>query len=296
MNVLITGGTGFIGKECALALKAAGHAVTILARSQTAGKPLESAGYRFAIGDLAIPESLRAALVGIDAIVHCVGIILEPTGVTFESVVVDGTRHLLDACNSAHITKFVYISALGTRPNAVSRYHKTKWQAEEMISASGIPYTIFRPSVVYGKGDKFINTFMKMPVLVLPGGGKGLFQPTYVKDLAQMVVSSMQNPNATNATLDAGGPDTLTYEKMMKTSLRIKGVKRIAVPSPMWLMRVLSIIHDPFQRIYLPLALITKDQYLMMQEDNIGDSSHLAKAMPEIHQRPFEVGLREYLP
>ncbi len=295
MNVLVTGGSGFIGKECAAALKEAGHTVRILARSVAMLQKMQNCGYETAAGDVSNPSTLTNALNGIDAVVHCVGIILEPKGITFESVVVEGTRNLVDACKSAGVKKIVYISALGTRANAVSRYHKTKWQAEEMVRSCGIDFTILRPSVVYGKEDKFLNTFMKMPIMALPGGGKGLFQPTYVKDLAQMTVLSLVTPEASNKTLDAGGPETFTYKDMMQTALKVKGVSRMSVPLPMWFMKILSVVHDPFQRIYLPLALFTKDQYLMMQEDNAGDSSELKRVFPGMKMHVFVDGLGEYL-
>ena len=241
------------------------------------------------------PASLPHALKDVDTVVHCVGIILEPKGISFETVVQAGTANLVDACQTAHINQIIYISALGTRKNAVSRYHQTKWAAEETIRQSGIDYTILRPSTVYGNGDHFLNWFLKLPVIPLPGGGKTLFEPTFVKDLAEMVRLCLSSEAAKNQTFDAGGPDRTTYKQMIQTTLRVANKRKMMPTAPMFIMKLLSIIHDPFQKIYLPLALFTKDQYLMLQEDNIGDNSQLMKAFPELKLHGFEEGLRTYL-
>jgi uncharacterized protein YbjT (DUF2867 family) len=295
MRVLVTGGTGFIGEECALALQKAGHTARILARSKRAETEITTRGMEFAHGDVTSPESLPAALTGIDAVVHCVGIIIEPRGITFESVVRDGTKNLVEACRKAGVKRIVYISALGTRPNAASRYHQTKWAAEELIRKSGIPYTILRPSIVYGPKDQFLNRFLKMLFVVLPGGGKALFQPTYVKDLARIVCEAVDNPALQNQTLDTGGPDKMTYKEMMKTAVEAAGKRKPTISLPMAFLKLIAATHDPFQRIYPPLALLTKDQYIMMQEDNAGDNSALNKALPGLKQHTFQEGLEEYI-
>ncbi|MEP6755548.1 MAG: complex I NDUFA9 subunit family protein [Chthonomonadales bacterium] len=296
MRVLITGGTGFIGKVIAEDLKRNGLTVRILARSQTALERLQSKGFEVARGDVTDPGSLGPALQGVDVVVHCVGIILEPKGITFESVVQRGTENLVAACKNSGVRQILYISALGVRANAMSRYHKTKWAAEESIRNSRLTYTIFRPSTVYGAGDQFLNFFMKLPAIPLPGGGKVRFQPTFVEDLAEMVRLSLDNPEALNQTFDAGGPTTLSYKEMMQTALGVAGKKKLMAPVPMPMMKLIAAFHDPFQRIYLPLALFTKDQYLMLQEDSVGDTGPLLKALPELKMHGFEDGLRTYLP
>jgi uncharacterized protein YbjT (DUF2867 family) len=295
MRVLVTGGTGFIGEECALELQKAGHTVRILARSKQAEAELTARGMELALGDVTAPETLPAALEGVDAVVHCVGIIIEPPGITFESVVRDGTQNLVEACRKSGVKRIVYISALGTRPNAASRYHQTKWAAEELIRKSGIPYTILRPSIVYGPKDQFLNRFLKMPFIALPGGGKAMFQPTYVKDLARIVCEAVGNPALENQTLDTGGPAKMTYCEMMQTALEAAGKRKPMIPLPMAFMKLIAAIHDPFQRIYPPLALLTNDQYIMMQEDNSGDNSALEKALPELKLHTFREGLGEYI-
>jgi len=294
MKIAITGGAGFIGRACADEIHRAGHEVVLLGRRKQSVFAPDGSQYAFAECDVNNLDDLTRCLAGVDAVVHCVGIILEPKGVTFESVVAEGTKKLVAACQNAGVKQIVYISALGTRPNAISRYHQTKWIAEEAIRSSGLHYAILRPSIVYGRGDKFINTFIKMPVLVLPGGGKGLFQPVFVKDLAKMAALAVDG-SAKDQTVDAGGPAILTYREMMQTALKLKGKKKIEVPLPMWFMGLLATIHDPFQKIYPPLALLTKDQYKMMLEPNAGDIDQTRSAFPELKLHTLTEGLGTYL-
>ena len=295
MKVLVTGGTGFVGSHTVRRLVEGGHSVRVLARSERSVAKLNVEGIEYASGDLTIPESLPPALDGVEAIVHCVGIIIEPAGVTFEKVVTKGTRSLVKAGVAHGVSQFTYISALGTRPGAPARYHQTKWAAEEAIRESGIAYTILRPSIVFGPEDKFINFFLKFPVIVLPGGGGGRFQPIFVDDLARIVQLSITTPEARNTILDVGGPQQMTYREMMAVALKVSGIRRPMFPAPMAFMKMLAVLHDPFQRIYLPLALFTHEQYIMMQEDNIGDNGPLLKAFPQLQLTMLEEGLRTYL-
>jgi uncharacterized protein YbjT (DUF2867 family) len=288
MNVLVTGGRGFIGRNCVEALKGEDHAVRALSHAEPAAEEI-------AHGDVRNPSSLAQALNDIDAVVHCVGIIIERRGITFESLVRDGTRNLVEACKQAGVKYIVFISALGTRPDAAARYHRTKWEAEEAIRTSGIAYTIFRPSVVYGRGDGFVSKFMRMPFVPLPGGGKSRFQPIFVKDLAVCVAESLKNPAAQNKTFDAGGPEKLTFKELMMTVLSVAKKKKHMISIPMPIMKVLAVIQNPFQKIYPRLALFTKDQYKLLQEDNVGDNSALIQAFPEVRLHSLREGLGTYL-
>lgn len=296
MRVLVTGGTGFIGGRCVASLQEAGYAVRVLARSPEKAAPVSAAGVEVLTGDFLDPHALQRATAGMDAVVHCVGIITEPRGVTFERTVAEGTRRLVDACVESGVRRLVYLSATGVRPNAVSRYHLTKWGAEEAIRASGIGYTILRASLVYGRHDHFLNFLLKFPVIVLPGGGEMRFQPLYVEDLAALVTRSLITPAAENRTFDAAGPDVLTYREMMRCAVRIRGKRRLFLPVPMPLMHLLAFLCDPFQRIYPPLALLTRDQYRMLQEDSTGDLTALREIFPDLRLHGFAEGMAASVP
>lgn len=284
------GGNGFIGRHCVGKLLAAGHSVRVLARDGKGQDGVEAAG-----GDITQPETLPAAIEGVEAVVHSVGLIVEPRGVSFESVVRDGTRNLVNASKVAGIGHITYISAIGTRPNAPSRYHQTKWQAEEAIRASGIGFTIFRSSTVFGPEDDFINKFLRMPFIPLPGGGKGMYQPIYVNDLANVAARSVENPGAANQTFDACGPERMTYREMLQTALEVSGKRKPMISLPMWMMGMMATLGDPLQKIWLPLAPITKDQYTMLQEPNTGDNGPLLQAFPDLNLTTLREGLSNYV-
>src|SRR5262249_17805837 len=152
MKVLVTGATGFVGTEIVKQLRLAGYPVRILARTRPADLHLE-----FQRANITKADSLAGACTGIDAIIHLVGIISEVGEQTFGRVHTEGTKNLVAAAQHAGVRRFVHMSALGTRSGAVSRYHRSKWAAEEAVRASKLDYTIFRPSLIYGPGDHFVN-------------------------------------------------------------------------------------------------------------------------------------------
>src|SRR5262249_16035873 len=139
-----------------------GHSVRMLVRNKRAEETGERAGAKIHIGNILDAESLRGAWKEIDAVIHLVGIIGEVGESTFENVHVRGTGNVVACAREAGVKRFIHMSALGTRPNAVSRYHRTKWEAEEIVRRSGLEFTIFRPSLIFGPRDMFVNLFAKM--------------------------------------------------------------------------------------------------------------------------------------
>ena len=195
MKVLVTGATGFVGREIVRQLHAAGHTIRILARSPHSPRVQEAVsrcGAEVHPGDVLDAASLDGALNGMDAVIHLVGIISEVGESTFENVHTRGTGNMVAAARQAGVRRFVHMSALGTRPNAVSRYHQTKWAAEELVRHSGLDFTIFRPSLIYGPEDQFVNLFARMirlsPVVPLMGSPRARFQPVPVETVAAAFV------------------------------------------------------------------------------------------------------------
>ena len=172
----------------------AGHRVHLLARSPESPATREVA-HRYSAkvhpGNVLDAASLRGAFTGMDAVIHLVGIISEVGDQTFENVHVRGTRNMVFAAQDADVRRFPPHERLGTRPDARSRYHQTKWAAEDCVRRSGLDWTIFRPSLIYGPGDGFVNLFAKIirfsPVVPLLGSRSAQFQPVSVKSVARGV-------------------------------------------------------------------------------------------------------------
>jgi len=146
MKVLVTGATGFVGREVVRQLHKTGHSIRILARSRNASRVEEAVscwGAEVHPGDVLDAASLDGAVNGTEAIIHLVGIIAEVGESTFENVHTRGTGNLVAAAQQAKVRRFVHMSALGTRPSAASRYHQTKWAAEELVRHSGLDFTLF---------------------------------------------------------------------------------------------------------------------------------------------------------
>jgi NADH dehydrogenase len=184
-------------------------------------------------GDVRNPDSLATAMMGVDAVIHLVGIISERRGATFEDMHIDATRQVIEAMHAAGVARLVHMSALGTRAHARARYHSTKWAAEELVRNSGLEWTIFRPSIVYGPGDHFLNffagfarwpvDFLQLYTLPVLGGGKNLFQPIAVQDVAQAFVSSVNDQRTFGQTLDLCGSETVSFRQIMELLAQIQG-------------------------------------------------------------------------
>jgi len=155
MKVALPGASGFVGRHGLARLQESGHAVRTLVRTPgniAAPESITAAGVAEIVGDLDKPEALRELVAGADAVIHLVGIIRERPrrGQTFQRVHIEGTQNLLRAARAAGVRRWVHMSALGTRPEAASRYHQTKYAAEQVVRASGLEWTIFQPSLLHG--------------------------------------------------------------------------------------------------------------------------------------------------
>src|SRR5947207_11117790 len=165
MKIFITGGTGFVGREIVRQLHEEGRTIRLLARNADSERVQEMISrYRVEVhtGNVLDAASLAGALEGMHAVIHLVGIISEIGESTFENIHTLGTQNILAATRDAGIERFVHMSALGVRPGSISRYHQSKWAAEEEVRQSDLDYTIFRPSLIYGPEDQFVNLFAQI--------------------------------------------------------------------------------------------------------------------------------------
>ena len=217
MKIAVLGGAGFVGSHIAKQLADDSHSVrAITHRRET---PIRPPGVEFVPGAITNEESLVTAFNGCSVVVHAVGIIVETGTNTHENIVVQGTANVVSACRRAGVSLLVFVSALGTSPNANSRYHKAKFAAEQIIIDSGIPYVIFRPSVIYGRGDKFVNLLVSMirylPLVPVIGDGNYLLQPIFVEDIALMASRAIMLPSSHNRTYNAAGPDQFSFRDLL---------------------------------------------------------------------------------
>ncbi len=296
MNVLITGASGFVGRAVTSEVVRAGHSVRALVRRP----PHEAGGpVAWVPGSILAPEALREAARGCEAVIHLVGIIGEVGDQTFERVHHEGTLRVLEACQSAGVGRWIHMSALGTRPGAVSRYHRTKWAAEEAVRGSGLRWTIFRPSVIYGPGDGFVNLFERMsrwsPVLPLIGRRTARLQPVPVESVARAFACALDTAMAIGKTYDLCGPDRLTLAEILATILRVTGRRRLRIPLPRAVAQVQArLLEAIYPSLLGRAAPLSRDQLLMLHEDNRGDPAPAQRDLG-IDSVPFEAGIRRFL-
>ncbi len=224
MKVFLTGATGFVGKGVLERLIAEGHDAVCLTRPGSKDKlhhgQAGPGSVSLAAGDILDVESLKSAMAGCEAVIHLVGIIREQPGkgITFPKIHVEGTKNVVEAAKQAGVKRFVHMSALGSRANATSAYHRTKYEAEQFVIASGIPYVIFQPSVIFGPGDEFVNMLadlVRMPVTPVIGDGSYPLQPVARKTVADVFVQALSLPAATNQIYETGGPDPISYGEIL---------------------------------------------------------------------------------
>ncbi|HWP30212.1 MAG TPA: complex I NDUFA9 subunit family protein [Fimbriimonadales bacterium] len=295
MKILVAGASGFVGSHVVEHLLAEGFEVRGLVHSRA--PRWENPKVEIVKGDIRKPETLSEALKNTKGVAHCVGIIREGKGVTFENLVAEGTANLVKEAQKAGTEKFVFISALGTRPNARSRYHRTKWQAEEAVRNSGIPFTILRPSIIFGPEDDFINAFAGKWI-PFPSGGKNLLQPVYVEDVARIVGSCFTNELTNGKTFELGGPERYEMRQVIAIAEEVFGRKGFHPPIPIFLLKIMArVFFDSLQKFGLRIP-VTTDQLLMLEEPNICSDEALVEAEKTfgIKFTPLRDGLRQYAP
>ena len=231
-----------------------------------------------------------------DTVVHLVGIIREEPATlsTFERIHAQGTINVLEAAAATGVRRYLHMSALGTRAGARARYHQSKWAAEEAVRASPVPWTIFRPSIIYGPGDQFINLFAglirRYPVVPVIGNGLQRLQPVPVEQVAEGFARAVELAASVKQTYAVVGPDAVTMVQLLDLIGAALGRARVRkMHVPVGLMRPAArLLHR------LPGFPLTPDQMLMLEEDNVGDPQPFATTFG-LPPTPMAVGLRAML-
>jgi uncharacterized protein YbjT (DUF2867 family) len=295
MQVLVTGASGFVGNEVVKELLAQGRQVRALVRRGSEKKLQARERVEIAFGDCLDPEAVALAAAGCDAVIHLVGIIREfpGRGITFEQVHVQATRNVVGAAKNAGVRRYLHMSALGARPEPADPYHVTNFRADEYVIHSGLTYTIFRPSVIYGPEDQSINLFARhirrLAFFPIIGDGAYQLQPAPVWTVARAFALALDRPRTENWIYDLGGPEPLTFNEVIDTIARVLGRKVKKIHQPVWCMRFAANLCGRFR--WFPL---TPGQLRMLLEGNTCDPTAFYEDFG-LEPISFEVGLAQYL-
>ena len=295
-RVFVTGGTGFVGKHVVRALLASGFLVRCLVRPGSEGGLRGFQSIDRVPGDVLRSEHLAASAEGCSAVVHLVGIIREhrARGITFDRLHAQATLNMLALAKEAGITRYLQMSALGARSDARSRYHQTKWRAEEAVRGSGTEWTIFRPAIIFGSGDEFVSglagMIRRLPVVPVLGDGMYRLQPVSVEHVAEGIARALLGATSVGQTYDVAGSRAHTFVEIVDeigAALGRPRVHKIHIP-----LGAVKLATRALQ--WLPLYPLTTDQIAILEEESVVDPARFYTDFA-ITPEPLAEGLRRLL-
>lgn len=297
-TVTVFGGSGFIGRYVVARLADRGWTIRVAVRRPERAKFLKPLGNVGQIVPLACSllddASVAGALAGSDAVINLVGILHQQGRQRFDAVQAEGAERVARSAAAAGVERFVQISAIGADADSPAAYGRSKAAGEAAVRRHLPSAVILRPSIVFGPEDDFFNRFAAMarltPALPLIGGGRTRFQPVYVGDVADAVIAALESPASRSRTYELGGPQVHSFKELMKLMLRIVRRKRLLVPLPFGLARLLALPAE-----LLPVPPLTRDQVELLKRDNV--VSEGAEGLEAFGIRPhsLEVILPTYL-
>jgi uncharacterized protein YbjT (DUF2867 family) len=273
-NTVVLGGSGFVGSAIVAKLVSAGYQVTVLTRRLDHAKHLSLLpGVTLKVCNVFDAQALRSALQGTDAVINLLGILHQSGKVSFTQVHEHLPVQLAKLCQDLGIKRLLHMSSLCAATDAPSLYLRSKGQAEVALAgyAQGLAITVFRPSIIFGRADQFINLFaglikhLPLVVLVKPNAK---FQPVWVEDVATCFVASLNEPASFGLSYDLVGPKVYTFRALLKAIMQTLGVHKPILG----LTDALSYV-QAFLMECLPIKLMSRDNIRSMQVDSVSDQA-----------------------
>jgi len=247
------------------------------------------------------PGTLPRALAGRDAVVNLVGIISEKREQTFDRVHREAVENLVGVLQATGVRRLLHMSAMGTSDDSPSEYGRTKAAGERAVRESGLDWTIFRPSIVFGPGDGFVSLLApivaKNPLFIpVIGKGETRFQPVSVYDVARVYCDALEKPETAGKTFEVGGPEVLTLNEIYREIATVLGRRRKPlVHLPLWWGRLLARFFESLaRRGWISDPPLTRDQLKSLSRDNVADVSETIAVFGG-EWKGFREGIREYL-
>ncbi len=277
-RVVLIGGSGFVGSAVANRLSTAG--ITVLAptrRRSRAGHLLLLPTVEAVEANVHDSTALASLLAGADAVVNLVGVLHSrggtPYGADFARAHVELPQTIVAACRAAGVSRLVHISAIGADANGPSEYQRSKAAGEAVIRDSGLDWTILRPSVIFGRSDRFLNLFADLartfPILPL-AGCQTRFQPVYVEDVAETVWRCLNDSSAIGQTWDVAGPTVYTLRELVEYVSALVGCPRPIMPLPEGLAMFQAMLME-----FTPQPLMSRDNVRSLRADSVARAAPL---------------------
>jgi NADH dehydrogenase len=289
--ILVTGASGYLGSHILKRLAEAGKPARALVRNRAwaeAEGRLAGLNVERAEGDVTKAETLVEAVKGVEAVIHTVAIAIEKGGRTYESINYQGTVNIVNAAKSAGVKRFVNICQLGADSKLPYRFLASKGKAQEYVAASGLDWTSFRPSVIWGPEDEFANTFARLAPLsplIYPiiGDGQAKFQSVWVEDVATAAVKSLDDPSTVGQEFELGGPEVLTIAEVERRTLQAIGARRLMIPLPLPILRIVVTL----MQVIFPAPPVTTSLLDLLGADNTTKNNALGRFVAQ--PKPFTV-------
>jgi uncharacterized protein YbjT (DUF2867 family) len=265
MNILITGASGFVGRNLVQSLTDSQHNITACIHKTEL--PFNVKIYKIDFAKMLKITDWLEYLIGIDVVINCVGIIAPSTKHSFEVMHTQAPIALFKACEKTHVKRIIQVSALGADDSALVDFHKSKKQADNYLRDSSLNWFILRPSLVVGQGGKsygFFQCLSNLPIIPLPGNGEQLIQPIAINYMVEVIEKCLESKDA-NKTIDVVGDKAISYKQWMQ-QLRSKKSSARFFKIPMGLMKFLARLLSP-----LNLQLLSKDNLSMLEQNNVAD-------------------------
>lgn len=286
--VLLTGATGYLGERLLPRLIASGRKVRCLVLSSDEKDPSRLHPCEVVRGDLSEPGGLDSLLDGVDTILHCAALMPPNDPERIRAVNVGGTAALLDRARASGVRRFIYFSAVSAVYPIKNAYGQSKAEAETLVAASGLDFTILRLTMLYGDGGglhfaKLVGLMERIP-LVFPvlGPGRARLQPVYVDDAARAVEIALASPAAVGRTLNVSGGSVVTFNELVGAVSAAMGRRRIRLHAPLWLCRMAAAASERLT----PDSFLSRDAIVGLTQDATLDHSEL---LGEFGWRPLDL-------
>jgi uncharacterized protein YbjT (DUF2867 family) len=270
--ITVIGGSGFVGRHVVRSLAKRGYRVRVACRRPDLAGHVTTQGAPGQIvpvqANIRYPASVAAACEGAYAVINLCAVLYNSGAQNFEALHVFGAGAVAKAAKASKAKMLIQVSAIGADPQSSSNYARTKAEGEAKALAAFQGAMIVRPSIVFGPEDNFFNQFANMarfaPALPLIGGGKTVFQPVFVGDVAEAIATLVDRGVADGKTYELGGPEKLSFKQILKFILATIQRKRLLVPLPFGIASALGAVAG-----LLPKPFLTMDQVESLKVDNV---------------------------